>query len=88
LGVAVVVVVSFAPVWNCEFVNWDDDKNFVNNAIYRGLTPAHLRWMFTTFHVGHYQPLSVAVHELLPKIASSPKRVGDSGRSEKRADDE
>jgi hypothetical protein len=57
-GIAAVVLVAFAPVWNCEFVNWDDDKNLLNNVLYRGFTPAHLRWMFTTFHVGHYQPLS------------------------------
>ena len=33
-------------------------ENFVNNTQYRGLSLAHLRWMFTTFHGGHYQPLS------------------------------
>ena len=30
----------------------------MNNPQYRGLSLAHLRWMFTTFHGGHYQPLS------------------------------
>jgi tetratricopeptide (TPR) repeat protein len=57
-GVAAVVLASFAPVWNCAFVNWDDDQNLLNNALYRGFSLAHLRWMFTTFHGGHYQPLS------------------------------
>jgi tetratricopeptide (TPR) repeat protein len=57
-GLVGAVVAAFAPVWNCEFVNWDDTENFLNNARYRGLSLAHLRWMFTTFHGGHYQPLS------------------------------
>ena len=38
-AVAAVVVIAFAPVWNCEFVNWDDDRNLVNNLQYRGLSP-------------------------------------------------
>src|SRR5512138_224970 len=32
--------------------------NFTDNPSYRGLSPSHLRWMFTTFHGGHWQPLS------------------------------
>ncbi len=30
------------------------------NPRYRGLAWANLRWMFTTLHMGHYQPLSWA----------------------------
>jgi len=56
--VVLAVVAAFAPLWNCQFVNWDDSENFVDNPRYRGLSLAHLRWMFTTFHGGHYQPLS------------------------------
>ena len=40
------------------FVNWDDDFNLVLNPYYRGLGWAQLKWAFTTFHMGHYQPLS------------------------------
>jgi Tfp pilus assembly protein PilF len=58
---AVVVVAtcgSFFPVvWN-EFVEWDDYDNLVNNGHYRGLRWNQLRWMWTTFHMGPYQPLS------------------------------
>lgn len=58
-GLAVVVGLCFAPALHCDFiVNWDDDHNLLNNPAYRGLSLAHLRWMFTTFHGGHYQPLS------------------------------
>jgi protein O-mannosyl-transferase len=48
----------FLPaLWN-DFVEWDDYENIVNNPHYRGLGWSQLRWMFTTFHLGPYQPLS------------------------------
>ena len=40
------------------FVNWDDPVNFLNNPAYRGLGLSQLKWMFTTFHMGHYIPLT------------------------------
>ena len=40
------------------FVSLDDDKNFLDNPNFRGLGPAQLHWMWTTFHMGHYVPLS------------------------------
>lgn len=49
---------AFAPAFSAEFVTWDDDANFLLNRAYRGLGVENLRWMFSTFHMGHYQPLS------------------------------
>jgi tetratricopeptide (TPR) repeat protein len=49
---------AFLPALMNGFVNWDDDKNFMANLNYRGLGAQQLVWMFTTFHSGHYQPLS------------------------------
>ncbi len=49
---------TFSPALFNEFVNWDDDVMLVDNPHYRGLGWAQLRWMFATFHSGHYQPLS------------------------------
>jgi tetratricopeptide (TPR) repeat protein len=57
-GLAAAVFMAFLPALRCQFVNWDDDANFLDNPHYRGLSPAHLKWMFTTFLLGHYQPLS------------------------------
>src|SRR5919106_1635623 len=58
---AIVVVATcgslFPVVWN-EFVEWDDYDNLVNNGHYRGLGWNQLHWMWTTFHMGPYQPLS------------------------------
>lgn len=54
----VIVVIVFLPTLKHEFVDWDDTDNFVRNVHYRGLGPAAVRWMFTTFHMGHFQPLT------------------------------
>jgi tetratricopeptide (TPR) repeat protein len=58
VALAAAVFVSFLPALRCGFVNWDDDFNFLDNLEYRGLSPTHLKWMFSTFLMGHYQPLS------------------------------
>src|SRR5438552_6173170 len=58
LLVALVTLTAFLPALQNQFVNWDDDKNFLDNPHYRGLTGTHLRWMWTTFHIGHYAPLT------------------------------
>ena len=56
--VAGATFLAFLPALSNQFVNWDDDRNFLNNQHYRGLGPAQLRWMFTTVHAGMYIPLS------------------------------
>jgi len=57
-GVVVLTALAFLPSLGNGFVNWDDGLNFVENPNYRGLGWPQLRWMFTTFHAGPYQPLS------------------------------
>src|SRR5437667_9280211 len=56
--VALVTFTAFWPALQNQFVDWDDSKNFVDNSQYRGLAGTHLRWMWTTFHMGHYAPLT------------------------------
>jgi hypothetical protein len=57
-GLVVLVGVCFLPALGAEFVVWDDDLNLTDNPRYRGLSPAHLRWMLGTTLGGHYQPLT------------------------------
>ena len=61
-GIPIIIVAltaaAFYPALQNSFVNWDDYKNIVENPHYRGLGWTNFRWMFTTFHMGHYQPLS------------------------------
>jgi protein O-mannosyl-transferase len=49
---------AFIPAIQNGFVNWDDDHMIYENPFYRGLGWTQISWMFTTFHMGHYQPLS------------------------------
>ena len=53
-----ITLIAFLPSLGNGFVAWDDDKNFLNNPHFRGLSPDHLHWMWTTFHLGHYVPLT------------------------------
>lgn len=50
--------IAFGPALGAGFVNWDDGENVVQNEAFRGFGGASLRWMFTTTHLGPYQPLS------------------------------
>jgi tetratricopeptide (TPR) repeat protein len=58
LGVAAITFAVYLPSLGSDFVRWDDDRNFVENPAWRGLGASNLSWMFTRFHMGHYQPLS------------------------------
>ena len=55
---AAVTFIVFLPALNNGFVNWDDDKNFLDNFLYRGLGWEQLKWMFTTTGMGTYAPLT------------------------------
>ena len=57
-SVVALTVGALYPIVQNQFINWDDYKNIVENPYYRGLGWTNLRWMFTTFHMGHYQPLT------------------------------
>lgn len=56
--VALCTFIAFIPTLSNSWVTWDDDRNFLDNLNYRGLDAQHLHWMWTTFHMGHYIPLS------------------------------
>jgi protein O-mannosyl-transferase len=56
--VAAVTFAAFIPALQNGFVDWDDDKNFVNNASYRGLGWTQLKWMWTTTLLGHWVPVT------------------------------
>src|ERR1700687_3857967 len=49
---------AFFPALKNGFLAWDDVDNFVTNTEFRGLGLKQLTWMFTTYHMGPYQPLS------------------------------
>lgn len=58
LVVACAVVVAFGPALEGEFLNWDDDRNIVENPAFRGWGTAQWTWAWHTYHLGVWQPLS------------------------------
>lgn len=58
------ILVLFAPVLNCGFVNWDDDLYVYNNPAARGLSPEHIRYWFTRSYVNLYVPLPMLSYAL------------------------
>ena len=56
--VAAVTFLAYLPSLDNGFVDWDDNVNFLENRNYRGLGWANLAWMATSFHLGHYHPLT------------------------------
>jgi protein O-mannosyl-transferase len=59
-----IVVTAFIPAIDNGFVNWDDDKNFLDNPFYRGLGWLQVRWAWSTFWLGVYQPLAWLLFEV------------------------
>ena len=53
-----VTLLVFLPALSNGFVNWDDDRNFLDNPAFRGLAPQNISWAFSTFLLGHWHPLT------------------------------
>lgn len=58
LLVLLAAIVAFLPILQNGFVNWDDDKNLLENPNFRGLGWKEIRWMFSTFYMSNYRPLT------------------------------
>lgn len=71
LVVGVVAFSAFYPALGAEFVNFDDQELLVDNASFRGFSFDHLRWMFSTTHMGHYHPLTWMSYALDYRLAGS-----------------
>ncbi|MBO4555683.1 MAG: hypothetical protein J5706_02905, partial [Elusimicrobiales bacterium] len=54
----VLVFISYIPSLQNGFVDWDDSPLIIFNYDFRGLGLKQIKWMFSTFHMSHYQPLS------------------------------
>ena len=58
LSVVVLTFAFFSPMLSNGFVDWDDVKLLIENGNYRAFEWPNIRWMFGTFYMGHYQPLT------------------------------
>ncbi len=55
---------AFKPALDAGWVDWDDHVLFVDAHGWRGLGPAQIRWMFTSWPLGHYHPVTWLTHGL------------------------
>jgi hypothetical protein len=58
------VWIAFSPVLSNGFVDWDDQGWILENHSFRGLGWEQIRFAFTTFTGGVYQPLGWLVQSL------------------------
>jgi len=58
VAVACLVWIAFLPALSGGFLAWDDESNLVTNRAWRGLGWSQLGWMLTTFHKGHWIPVT------------------------------
>ncbi len=65
LGLAAVVVLSYVPVIEADFVGYDDELYVTKNLyVQAGPTAESLSWAFTTFATGNWHPLTWISHML------------------------
>ncbi len=62
IPLALIVIAAFIPALDNGFV-WDDQRNFLDNLDYRGLGGAQVKWAWSTFVLGVYQPLAWLLFE-------------------------
>ncbi len=58
LALFAVTLIVFSPALGNGWLDYDDDRNFLNNPHYRGLGLAQLRFMFTGTIMGHWTPVT------------------------------
>lgn len=57
-GTLALVFVVFLPSLTNDFVNWDDPKYVINNALIKDLSGKGIKAMFSSFYGGNYHPLT------------------------------
>lgn len=62
LALAVLVVATFRPVLDHEFVSWDDGRYNRDNPMLRSFDAASVEWMLTDTSLFYWHPLAYAFH--------------------------
>lgn len=57
-AIFILAAIPFAPALSAGLLDFDDVDIIQSQTGYRGLTADNLGWMFSTTHMGHYQPLT------------------------------
>jgi len=59
VGLVVLTVAAFVPLWQNDFIDYDDESYITDNpGVLEGLTPAGIAWAWTTGHGGFWFPLT------------------------------
>lgn len=58
LLITAAVITALGPGIGGDFLNWDDDRNFIRNDAFRGIGLAQLQWAWQTYHLGVWQPVA------------------------------
>ncbi|MFA6045428.1 MAG: tetratricopeptide repeat protein [Phycisphaerales bacterium] len=80
LAVFIVTAIPFYPALTAGYCDFDDPGFLLLNPMWRGVNSENLTWMFTTTHLGHYQPLtflSYAIEYTLFHTSDTPVRGVD-----------
>jgi len=72
---AIATLVTFAPVVDHPFLNWDDPDVVAANPKLGLPAGERIAWAFTTREMGHYQPLSWLALAAIAGSPPSPARV-------------
>src|SRR5215467_4313713 len=59
LWLALVTLLVYLPVFQAQFIGWDDPDYVTRNAhVLSGITLANLRWAFVTNEAGNWHPVT------------------------------
>lgn len=74
-GLALATILTFAPVVDHAFLNWDDPDVVAANPRLRLPLGERVGWAFSTHEMGHYQPLAWLALAAIAGDPPSPARV-------------
>ena len=57
-AIGAITLLVFLPAVENGFVNWDDQRNFLENTNFRGLGPQQLKWIWGALDAGFYIPVT------------------------------
>jgi protein O-mannosyl-transferase len=59
--VAILAFLVFTPLFNQEFINYDDDWMIYENPYVTGFSPQTIKMVFSDFYFGQYSPVSMVI---------------------------
>jgi len=67
-GILMLCIISYWPLFNNDFTNWDDPAQVVNNVDVHGLSFEGTNAIFSSFYIGMYQPFTMQVYAFIYEV--------------------